>query len=143
MICSVVLQDLHSNSFFMKLITIYNDRKLSCIMQRSGIFFVSGDVHFGEIARYDCGGQYPLYDITSSGLTQAIEKVVPSLVAIIVRVLAWLTPTTMRVKTVKCRFRSCIYGMIAYIIIFKVSIFANSLVLLHVIMWNIVFDCVK
>ncbi|OHE84230.1 MAG: hypothetical protein A3G75_01060 [Verrucomicrobia bacterium RIFCSPLOWO2_12_FULL_64_8] len=33
-----------------------------------GIFFVSGDVHFSEISRTD-DGPYPLYDFTSSGLT--------------------------------------------------------------------------
>ncbi|URE20733.1 PhoD-like phosphatase [Musa troglodytarum] len=78
--------------------------------ERSGIFFISGDVHFGEITRYDCGGQYPLYDITSSGLTQAIEKVVPPFFAFAVRAIAWLTPTTMRVSSVKCRYKSCTYA---------------------------------
>ncbi|XP_065014618.1 uncharacterized protein LOC135642413 isoform X2 [Musa acuminata AAA Group] len=78
--------------------------------KRSGIFFISGDVHFGEITRYDCGGQYPLYDITSSGLTQAIEKVVPPFFAFAVRAIAWLTPTTMRVSSVKCRYKSCTYA---------------------------------
>lgn len=102
------------------------------ILQRSGIFFISGDVHFGEITRYDCGEQYPLYDITSSGLTQAIEKVVPKLFAFLVRAIAWWTPSTMRVYSSECRYRSCTYGMTFLMVIFKEISFANSLVLLHV-----------
>lgn len=96
-------------------------------MQRSGIFFISGDVHFGEITRYDCGGQYLLYDITSSGLTQAIEKVVPPFFAFAVRALAWLTPTTMRISSVKCQYKSCTYGMTANDNIGS-TIFTDSLV---------------
>lgn len=80
-------------------------------MQRKGVFFISGDVHFGEISRYDCATGYPLYDITSSGLTQAVEKVVPPSLNFIVRFVAWLTPTTMRVMSRNCRFKSCTYGM--------------------------------
>ncbi|XP_012073530.2 uncharacterized protein LOC105635142 isoform X2 [Jatropha curcas] len=84
--------------------------KLILDSKREGIFFISGDVHFGEISRYDCATGYPLYDVTSSGLTQAVEKVVPSPLSFIVRVVAWLTPTTMRVMSKNCRFRSCTYG---------------------------------
>ncbi|OVA10748.1 Alkaline phosphatase D-related [Macleaya cordata] len=79
--------------------------------KRDGIFFISGDVHFGEITRYDCGTGYPLYDITSSGLTQAVEKAILPPLNFFVRVVAWLTPTTMRVIGPKCRFRSCTYGL--------------------------------
>ena len=32
--------------------------------------FMSGDVHWGEISRESKGVDYPIYDITSSGLTQ-------------------------------------------------------------------------
>ncbi|XP_044511090.1 uncharacterized protein LOC123229378 isoform X2 [Mangifera indica] len=80
-------------------------------IQRDGVFFISGDVHFGEITRYDCAVEYPLYDVTSSGLTQAVEKVVPSPLHFIVRFLAWLTPNTMRVMDRNCRHRSCTYGL--------------------------------
>lgn len=80
-------------------------------MQREGIFFISEDVHFGEIYRYDCATGYPLYDVTSSGLSQAVEKAVPGSLSLIVRFVAWLTPTTMRVMNQNCRFRSCTYGM--------------------------------
>ncbi|GLT74533.1 hypothetical protein SLA2020_463230 [Shorea laevis] len=78
--------------------------------KRDGVLFISGDVHFGEITRYDCATGYPLYDITSSGLTQAVEKAVPSPIHFIVRFLAWCTPSTMRVKSSSCRHRSCTYG---------------------------------
>ncbi|KAJ7523524.1 hypothetical protein O6H91_18G052800 [Diphasiastrum complanatum] len=75
-----------------------------------GIIFISGDVHFGEINRYDCAIGSPLYDVTSSGLTQAIEQTVPSFLAIISRFAAWLMPTTMRVYNSACRYKSCVYG---------------------------------
>ncbi|TYH87373.1 hypothetical protein ES332_D01G112500v1 [Gossypium tomentosum] len=87
-----------------RLFKLINDSK------RDGVFFISGDVHFGEITRYDCAAGYPLYDITSSGLTQAVEKVLPSPLRFIVRFLAWFTPSTMRVKNQNCRYRSCTYG---------------------------------
>lgn len=79
--------------------------------QREGVIFISGDVHFGEITRYDCATSYPLYDITSSGLTQAVEKAVPWPFRALLRLLAWLTPTTMRVMGPNCRHKSCTYGM--------------------------------
>uniref|UniRef100_A0A2C9U0N5 PhoD-like phosphatase metallophosphatase domain-containing protein n=1 Tax=Manihot esculenta TaxID=3983 RepID=A0A2C9U0N5_MANES len=84
--------------------------KLILDSKREGIFFISGDVHFGEIYRYDCATGYPLYDVTSSGLSQAVEKAVPGSLSLIVRFVAWLTPTTMRVMNQNCRFRSCTYG---------------------------------
>lgn len=78
--------------------------------QREAVFFISGDVHFGEITRYDCATEYPIYDVTSSGLTQAVEKAVPAPLHFVVRLLAWLTPTTMRVMDKSCRYSSCTYG---------------------------------
>ncbi|KAJ4836896.1 hypothetical protein Tsubulata_037366 [Turnera subulata] len=84
--------------------------KLVADSKREGVFFISGDVHFGEISRYDCATGYPLYDITSSGITQAVEKVVPHPLHFIVRFVSWLTPTTMRVMNQNCRFKSCTYG---------------------------------
>lgn len=79
-------------------------------IQRSGVIFMSGDVHFGEITRYDCGVSYPLYDITSSGLTQAVEYAVPSSLSFLVRLAARLTPSTMRLFGKHCRYKSCVYG---------------------------------
>ncbi|XP_057544506.1 uncharacterized protein LOC130823768 isoform X2 [Amaranthus tricolor] len=78
--------------------------------KRDGILFISGDVHFAEIARYDCATRYPLYDITSSGLTQSIEGVVPPSLRFLVRLIARLIPTTVRVMERNCRYKSCIYG---------------------------------
>ncbi|KAI8549086.1 hypothetical protein RHMOL_Rhmol07G0323700 [Rhododendron molle] len=84
--------------------------KLIANSKRDGVFFISGDVHFGEITRCDCVTGYPLYDITSSGLTQAVEKAIPPPLHLLLRFLAWLTPSTMRVKDKSCRYRSCTYG---------------------------------
>lgn len=72
---------------------------------------MSGDVHFGEITRYDCATGYPLYDITSSGLTRSVEEEVPPPLHFLVRLVAQWTPTTMRVMDPNCRFSSCAYGM--------------------------------
>ncbi|KAL3699152.1 hypothetical protein R1sor_017174 [Riccia sorocarpa] len=77
----------------------------------SGVIFMSGDVHFGEITRYDCApAEYPLYDITSSGLTQAVEELTNSMLASILRFTAWYLPNTMRVYNSHCRYKSCVYG---------------------------------
>lgn len=35
----------------------------------SGVLFITGDVHYAEISRLQTEGVYPLYDITSSGIT--------------------------------------------------------------------------
>ncbi|PUZ76338.1 hypothetical protein GQ55_1G282200 [Panicum hallii var. hallii] len=78
--------------------------------KRNGVIFVSGDVHFGEIARFDCGVQYPLYDVTSSGLTQSVDNSVPVVFQPIMRLLAVLTPTTMRVLNPNCLYKSCTTG---------------------------------
>lgn len=88
----------------------------STFLQRNGVFFISGDVHFGEISRYDCGAKYPLYDITSSGLTQAVEKAVPPAFRSLIRGIAWLTPSTMRLMGSTCRYSSCAYGSFPFII---------------------------
>jgi alkaline phosphatase D len=66
-------------------------------------------VHFAEISRFDCGVSYPLYEITSSGLTHGVEDAVPSL-SFLPRFAALLTPTTMRVFGSNCRYKSCVYG---------------------------------
>ncbi|XP_068648042.1 uncharacterized protein [Aristolochia californica] len=84
--------------------------KLIKTSKRNGIFFISGDVHFAEITRHDCAIGYPLYDITSSGLTQAVEKALPAPLAFLLRVAARLIPTQMRVFPPNCRRRSCTYG---------------------------------
>lgn len=35
----------------------------------NGLFFISGDVHYAEMSKLERPGAYPLYDITSSGMT--------------------------------------------------------------------------
>lgn len=35
----------------------------------NGVMFISGDVHYAEISKYEAPGCYPLYDVTSSGIT--------------------------------------------------------------------------
>ncbi|MDX2144274.1 MAG: alkaline phosphatase D family protein [Rhodospirillaceae bacterium] len=43
-----------------------------------GIIFVSGDTHYGEISRLDRKAGSPLWDITSSGLTEIWATVAPN-----------------------------------------------------------------
>lgn len=93
------------SNFNLEILASYNFKT-----QRSGVIFTSGDVHFGEIARYDCGVQYPLYDITSSGLTRSLEEEGGPLMAYLIRVVFWLVPSTMRIFSPSCRHKSCIYG---------------------------------
>ena len=42
------------------------------------LLFISGDVHWGEISRQDVHGGYPLYDVTSSGITQTWPDTEPN-----------------------------------------------------------------
>lgn len=39
-----------------------------------GVVFISGDVHWGELSRREVEGFYPLYDMTSSGITETWPK---------------------------------------------------------------------
>ncbi len=36
----------------------------------NGVVFISGDVHWGELSKRSADGGYPVYDVTSSGITQ-------------------------------------------------------------------------
>lgn len=47
-----------------RLIAAIRDKKAN------GLFCLSGDTHYGEISRLDANTPYPLWDITSSGLTE-------------------------------------------------------------------------
>lgn len=77
----------------------------------SGVMFISGDVHFGEIARFDCGLTYPVYDITSSGLTEAVEEKANGFPwSTILAYCSWLLPETMRFHNSRCATKSCLYG---------------------------------
>lgn len=44
----------------------------------NGVVFISGDVHWGEISRREVEGGYPIYDVTSSGLTETWPTVEPN-----------------------------------------------------------------
>lgn len=44
----------------------------------NGVIFISGDVHWGEISRLETAGCYPLYDVTSSGITSTWDSVEPN-----------------------------------------------------------------
>lgn len=35
----------------------------------NGVFFISGDVHYAELSKLQRNGMYPIYDLTSSGMT--------------------------------------------------------------------------
>ena len=43
-----------------------------------GVMFITGDVHYGEISRLSLPGLYPLYDITSSGLSSTWDFATPN-----------------------------------------------------------------
>lgn len=40
----------------------------------TGVVFISGDVHWGEISKLETANTYPIYDVTSSGITQTWHK---------------------------------------------------------------------
>jgi alkaline phosphatase D len=46
--------------------------------QANGVFFLTGDVHYGEISRIENPGSYPIYDITASGITSTWDFPTPN-----------------------------------------------------------------
>lgn len=36
----------------------------------NGVLFITGDVHYGEISKLNYAGLYPIYDVTSSGISE-------------------------------------------------------------------------
>jgi alkaline phosphatase D len=48
--------------------------KLIASTQANGVVFISGDVHWGEISKLESPSTYPIFDVTSSGLTQTWHK---------------------------------------------------------------------
>jgi alkaline phosphatase D len=46
--------------------------------QVNGLFFISGDTHYAELSKKTDGVAYPLYDLTSSGLTQVWDYFGPN-----------------------------------------------------------------
>lgn len=59
----------------------YEQKKMLDLIRETkanGVIFLSGDVHWGEISKMEIEGQYPIYDITSSGITQTWDKPEPN-----------------------------------------------------------------
>jgi alkaline phosphatase D len=44
----------------------------------NGVVFISGDRHWAELSRLDRAGDYPLYDVTSSALTEEHKRGTPT-----------------------------------------------------------------
>ncbi len=44
----------------------------------NGVFFISGDVHYAELSKLNVDGGYPLYDVTSSGITSTWDFAAPN-----------------------------------------------------------------
>ncbi|MEM1120827.1 MAG: alkaline phosphatase D family protein, partial [Bacteroidota bacterium] len=44
----------------------------------NGVLFISGDVHWGEISKMKVDGGYPIFDVTSSGITQTWDVIEPN-----------------------------------------------------------------
>ncbi|MEL6194950.1 MAG: alkaline phosphatase D family protein [Bacteroidota bacterium] len=44
----------------------------------NGVIFLSGDVHWGELSRMEVDSLYPIYDLTSSGITQIWDIIEPN-----------------------------------------------------------------
>ncbi len=44
----------------------------------NSIFFISGDVHYAELSKLKVEGGYPLYDVTSSGITSTWDFATPN-----------------------------------------------------------------
>ena len=55
-------------------------RMLDLIRQTKAndVYFLTGDVHYGEISRIENPGAYPIYDITSSGITSTWDFAAPN-----------------------------------------------------------------
>lgn len=43
-----------------------------------GVVFISGDVHWGELSKQELPSGYPLYDVTSSGITETWDVIEPN-----------------------------------------------------------------
>lgn len=44
----------------------------------NGVIFISGDVHWGELSKRPVDNAYPIYDVTSSGITQVWDSTEPN-----------------------------------------------------------------
>ena len=57
-----------------------NQRMLELLRRTkaNGVLFISGDRHWAELSRLDRPGEYPLYDLTSSALTEEHKRGTPT-----------------------------------------------------------------
>ena len=55
-----------------RLFNLIKDEKIN------GVMFLSGDTHWGELSRYQKEMPYPLWEVTSSGLTEEWKEVSPN-----------------------------------------------------------------
>lgn len=46
--------------------------------QANHLVFISGDVHYAEISKFEHPDSYPLYDVTASGLSQTWRFAAPN-----------------------------------------------------------------
>lgn len=59
----------------------HEQQKMLDLIQKTraeGVLFITGDVHYGEISRMTPAGLYPIYDITSSGLSSTWDFATPN-----------------------------------------------------------------
>jgi alkaline phosphatase D len=59
----------------------YEQQKMIDLIKKTkanGVVFISGDVHWGEISKLETEKTYPIYDVTSSGITQTWYNVEPN-----------------------------------------------------------------
>ena len=59
----------------------YEFRRMLAVLNRSranGVIFLSGDTHYTELSRLEGQTPYPLYDLTSSGLTEVWDYIAPN-----------------------------------------------------------------
>jgi alkaline phosphatase D len=59
----------------------HEQKRLLDLIKRTGangVFFLSGDVHYAELSKLEREGQYPIYDLTSSGITSTWHFATPN-----------------------------------------------------------------
>ncbi len=59
----------------------HEQKKMLDIIKKTkanGVIFLSGDVHWGELSKMEVDSLYPIYDLTSSGITQVWDVIEPN-----------------------------------------------------------------
>ncbi|MBC7377147.1 MAG: alkaline phosphatase family protein [Burkholderiaceae bacterium] len=60
----------------------FEQQRLATLIRKTraeGVALISGDMHYADISRLDIAGGYPLWDVTSSGLTEVWDIPTPNL----------------------------------------------------------------